>query len=88
MPEYLLSLFSYLNKKVKTHHLFGSKSSDSDITTQYNKTELSYAKTSTSTVIVKHKDAPILLERVNSIELTVKNIERELEEIRNLISLK
>ena len=73
---------------MKTHHLFGSKSSDSDITTQYNKTELSYAKTAKSTVIVQPKDAPILHERMNILELTVKNIESKLEEMNNLIPLK
>ena len=81
LPEYLLWLFNYLKKRVKKHFLYVNRAMDSDITTQCNKTV-------TSKVIVKPKDAPILLERVNSIELTVKNIERELEEIRNLISLK
>ena len=46
------------------------------------------AKTAKSTVTVKSNDAPILHERVNSLELTVKNIESKLEEIMNLISLK
>ena len=88
MPEYLLLLFNYLNKQVKNHLLDGYKANDSDITTQYNKTERSYAKTSTSTVIVKPKDAPLLHKRVTSLKLTVKNIQSELEEISNLISLK
>ena len=46
------------------------------------------AKTVKSTVIVKPNDAPILHEKVNTLELTVKNIESKLEEIINLISLK
>ena len=73
---------------MKNNLLYGNKASDSDITTHYNKTELSYAKTSTSTVIVKPKDAPLLHERVTNLQLTVKNIQSELEEISNLIFLK
>ena len=88
LPEYLLSLFNYLKKIVKTHLLYGNKASDLEISTQGNKTELSYAKTSTSTVIVQPKDAPLLHERVTSLQLTVNNIQSELEEISNLISLK
>ena len=88
LPEYLLSLFNYLKKKGKSHTMNGSKGGHSVITTQYNKTGLSYAKTEKSTVIANHYDIPILHEKVNSLEFTVKNMESKLEELINLISLK
>ena len=88
LPEYLLSLFNYLKKKEKNHSIYGNKGGHSFITTQYNKSEPNYAKSAKSTVIANHIDVPILDERVNSLEFTVKNIESKLEEIINLISLK
>ena len=88
LPEYLLSFFNYLKKKGKNHSVHGNKAGNPFITAQYNKTDLNYAKTVQSTAIVPHNYAPLLHERVNSLELTVKNIERILEEMMNLISLK
>ena len=89
LPEYLQTLFNYLKNKGKNHPLYGNKADDIDISTHYNKTKLNYAKTgkSLSTVTVKPNDAPLLDERVNSLELTVKNIESRLEKIKNSISL-
>ena len=81
LPEYLLWLFNYLKKRVKKHFLYVNRAMDSDITTQCNKTV-------TSKVIVKPKDVPLLHERVTSLQLAVKNIQSELEEISNLVSLK
>lgn len=88
LPECLLSIFNYLNKKWKYHILYGSKACDSDITSLYNKTELNNAKTSKSTVTIKPTNAPMLHERVNSLESTVNNIESKLEEIINAMGLK
>ena len=75
LPEYLLSLCSYLKKKGKNHLLYGNKANDSDITTQYSTIELNYAKTARSTVTVEPNDAPTLQERVTSLEISMKNIE-------------
>ena len=83
LPECLLSLFNYLKKKWKNHILYGNTAGDSDITSQSNKTELNYAKTAKSTVIIRPNDATLLHERVTSLELTVKNIESRLDEIIN-----
>ena len=88
LPEYLLSLLNYLKKKGKNHAIYGNKSGDSVITTQYNKTELNYASTSKSTAIIKRNKAPNILKRVNSLELAVRNIQGKLEEIIYLTSLK
>ena len=88
LPEHLQSLFNNLKKKGKNHSIYGKRAGGSFIPNQHNKTELSYANTAKSTVIVKRNDAPNLHQRVNSLELAVKNIESKLEEIIHLISLK
>ena len=88
LPEYLQSLFNYLKKEGKNNSVHGNKEGNPCMTTQYHKTDLSYAAAVQSTAIVQHNNTPLLHERVNSLELTVKNIERKLEEMMNLISLK
>lgn len=80
LPEYLLSLFNYLKKKGKHHSIRGNKAGNSVTTTQYNKTELSFGNTTNSTAIGNHNDALNLLERMNSLEKAVKNMERKLEQ--------
>ena len=88
LPDYLLSLFNYLKKKGKNHSIYGNKPDDSVITTQYNRTELTYANTAKSTAIFKHNNGHNLHERMDILELSMKNLESKLEEIINLISLK